>query len=73
MLFESQRENARLICISNLLTAQKNMASSERIDAKGIIKLTRFLLRLLEQTDDKLIQLIPETPYIKQPESEVKR
>lgn len=60
MLFASQRENAHQICISNLLTAQKNMASSERIDAKGIIKLTRFLLRLLEQTDDKLIQFIPE-------------
>ena len=60
MLFASKRENAHQICISNLLTAQKNMASSEQIDAKGIIKLTRFLLRLLEQTDDKLIQLIPE-------------
>ena len=31
-----------------LLDAQKNMASAEKVDARGLVYLSRVLLRLLE-------------------------
>lgn len=37
--------------LDNLLDAQKNMASAEKVDAKGLIYLSRFILRLLKQLD----------------------
>ncbi len=43
-----------------LLDAQKNMASAEKVDARGLVYLSRFLLRLLEKLDDELIQLSTE-------------
>ena len=33
--------------LDNLLDAQKNMASAEKVDAKGLVYLSRFILRLL--------------------------
>ena len=38
--------------LNNLLTAQKNMASAETTNAKGLILLSRFILRVLKQRDD---------------------
>lgn len=35
--------------LGNLLDAQKNMASAEKVDAKRLILLSRFILRLLKQ------------------------
>lgn len=43
--------------LNNLADAQKNMASAEKVDARGLILLSRFLLRLLEKLDDEFIQL----------------
>lgn len=43
--------------LSNLLEAQKNMASAEKVDTKSLIRLSRFLLHLLEKLEDHLIQL----------------
>lgn len=43
--------------LTNLLDAQKNMASAEKVDARGLIRLSRFLLHLLEKLEDNLIQL----------------
>jgi len=43
-----------------LLDAQKNMASTEKVDARGLVYLSRFLLRLLEKLDDELVQLSTE-------------
>lgn len=43
--------------LTNLLEAQKNMASAEKVDAIGLICLSRFLLHLLEKLEDYLIQL----------------
>lgn len=43
-----------------LLDAQKNMAFAEKVDARGLVYLSRFLLRLLEKLDDELIQLSTE-------------
>lgn len=43
-----------------LLDAQKNMASAEKVDARGLVYLSRFLLRLLKKLDDELIQLSTE-------------
>ena len=40
----------------NLLAAQKNMASAEKVDAKGLILLSRFILRILKQLDDEIIE-----------------
>ena len=42
------------------LDAQKNMASTEKVDARGLVYLSRFLLRLLEKLDDELVQLSTE-------------
>ena len=46
--------------LNNLLTAQKNMASAETTDAKGLILLSRFILRVLKQMDDEVINLCSE-------------
>lgn len=46
--------------LNNLLTAQKNMASAETTDAKGLILLSRFILRVLKQLDDEVINLCSE-------------
>lgn len=43
--------------IDNLLVAQKNMASAETVDARSLILLSRFILRLLKQLDNELIEL----------------
>lgn len=43
--------------LNSLADAQKNMASAEKVDAIGLILLSKFLLRLLEKLDDELIQL----------------
>ena len=43
-----------------LLDAQKNIASAEKVDARGLVYLSRFLLRLLEKLDDELVQLSTE-------------
>ena len=46
--------------LNNLLDAQKNMASTEKVDARGLIRLSRFILRLLEQLDDEVVELASE-------------
>ena len=38
----------------------KNMASAEKVDAKGLVYLSRFILRLLKQLDDEVIELCAE-------------
>ena len=50
--------------IDNLLVAQKNMASAEKVDAKGLVYLSRFILRLLKQLDDEVIELCAEAEGI---------
>ena len=56
----SRKKNAQDAMLGNLLEAQKNMAVAEKVDAIGLILLSRFLLRLLEKLDDELIQLAAE-------------
>ena len=46
--------------LNNLLDAQKNMASAEKVDARGLVYLSRFILRLLKQLDDEVIELCAE-------------
>ena len=46
--------------LNNLLTAQKNMASAETTNAEGLILLSRFILRVLKQLDDEVINLCSE-------------
>lgn len=46
--------------LNNLLDAQKNMASAEKVDARGLILLSRFILRLLKKLDDEVIELRTE-------------
>ena len=46
--------------LSNLLDAQKNMASAEKVDVRGLILLSRFILRLLKKLDDEVIELRTE-------------
>ena len=50
----------RKIYTDKLLDAQKNMASAEKVDAKGLVYLSRFILRLLKQLDDEVIELCAE-------------
>lgn len=50
--------------IDNLLVAQKNMASAEKVDSKGLVYLSRFILRLLKQLDNELIELGTEAEGI---------
>lgn len=60
ILIYSRKKNAQDTVLNNLLEAQKNMATAEKVDAIGLILLNRFLLRLLEKLDDKLVQLAAE-------------
>ncbi len=43
--------------LGNLLNAQKNMASAEKVDARGLVLLSRFLLRILKKLGDETIEL----------------
>lgn len=52
--------------LDNLLDAQKNMASAEKVDARSLILLSRFILRLLKQLDNELIELGTEAEGITQ-------
>lgn len=60
ILIYSRKKDAQDTVLKNLLEAQKNMAAAEKVDAIGLILLSRFLLRLLEKLDDKLVQLCQE-------------
>lgn len=42
--------------LSNLMEAHKKMASAEKADVKTLIRLSRYLLYLLNKLDDKIIQ-----------------
>lgn len=46
--------------LSNLLSAQKNMASTETVNAIGLILLSRYILHFLKQLDDEVIDLCSE-------------
>lgn len=46
--------------LTNLATAQKNMASAEKVDARGLILVSKFLLRLLDKLDDEMVQLVTQ-------------
>lgn len=50
--------------LDNLLDAQKNMASAETVDVRSLILLSRFILRLLKQLDNELIELGTEAEGI---------
>lgn len=56
----SRKKMVRRQVLNVLLDAQKNMASTEKVDARGLVYLSRFLLRLLEKLDDELVQLSTE-------------
>lgn len=45
--------------LTNLATAQ-NMASAEKVDARGLILVSKFLLRLLNKLDDEMVQLVTQ-------------
>ena len=38
----------------------QSAASAEKVDAKGLVYLSRFILRLLKQLDDEVIELCAE-------------
>lgn len=42
--------------LSNLMEAHNKMASAEKADVKTLIRLSRYLLYLLNKLDDKIIQ-----------------
>lgn len=42
--------------LSNLMETHKKMASAEKADVKTLIRLSRYLLYLLNKLDDKIIQ-----------------
>ena len=56
----SRKKMVQRQVLYTLLDAQKNMASDEKADARGLVYLSRFLLRLLEKLDDELVQLSTE-------------
>lgn len=56
----SRKKMVQRQVLYTLLDAQKNMASAEKVDARGLVYLSRFLLRLLEKLDDELVQLSTE-------------
>ncbi len=56
----SRKKMVQRQVLNVLLDAQKNMASTEKVDARGLVYLSRFLLRLLEKLDDELVQLSTE-------------
>lgn len=43
--------------LTNLADAQKNMASAEKVDARGLILVSKFLLRLLDKLDDEILDV----------------
>lgn len=56
----SRKKMVQRQVLYTLLDAQKNIASAEKVDARGLVYLSRFLLRLLEKLDDELVQLSTE-------------
>lgn len=46
--------------VDSVVQAQKKMTSAEKVDVIGVIRLTKYALRLLDKTDDELIQFVPE-------------
>lgn len=48
--------------LDNLLDAQKNMASAEKVDAKGLVYLSRFILRLLKQLHALCVMTLRSLP-----------
>ena len=56
----SRKKMVQRQVLNVLLDAQKNMASTEKVDARGLVYLSHFLLRLLEKLDDELVQLSTE-------------
>lgn len=46
--------------VDSVVQAQKKMTSAEKVDVIGVIRLTKYALRLLDKMDDELIQFIPE-------------
>lgn len=56
----SRKKMVQRQVLYTLLDAQKNMTSAEKVDARGLVYLSRFLLRLLEKLDDELVQLSTE-------------
>ena len=56
----SRKKMVQRQVLYTLLDAQKNMASTEKVDSRGLVYLSRFLLRLLEKLDDELVQLSTE-------------
>lgn len=56
----SRKKMVQRQVLYTLLDAQKKMASAEKVDARGLVYLSRFLLRLLEKLDDELVQLSTE-------------
>ena len=46
--------------LDNLVVAQRIMARAEITDADGLILLSRFILRVLKQMDDEVVDLDPE-------------
>ena len=53
----SRKKMVQRQVLYTLLDAQKNMASAEKVDAKGLILLSRFILRILKQLGDEAIEL----------------
>ena len=56
----SRKKMVQRQVLYTLLDVQKNMASAEKVDVRGLVYLSRFLLRLLEKLDDELVQLSTE-------------
>lgn len=46
--------------VDSVVQAQNKMTSAEKVDVIGVIRLTKYALRLLDKMDDELIQFIPE-------------
>ena len=46
--------------LTNPADAQKNMASAEKVDARGLILVSKLLLRLLDKLDDEMVQLVTQ-------------
>lgn len=46
--------------VDSVVQAQKKMTSAEKVDVIGVIRLTKYALRLLDKMDDELIQFVPE-------------
>ena len=53
----SYKQTAYKTILENLLEAQKNMASASTVDARGLIRLSRFTLHVLDQLKDECVDL----------------